>query len=161
MTRVFRHYGSPRFDPQKFKPVKNRLAWVKPKHGLWASELTDTEKGTTAWRTWCEGEEFHLESFSVFFDFELAEDARLCVIDTFNDFHELLLRYNSKNLPEWAKGEGGISNQYLDFEALSKDYEVLELTDKGQHETRFSSPGLYGWDCASILVMNPEVLKPV
>ena len=35
-------------------------------------------------------------------------------------------------------------------------YDAIFLTEKGQHETRFSEPSLYGWDCECVLVMNPS-----
>lgn len=43
----------------------------------------------------------------------------------------------------------------LNFIAVSKDYDAIYLTDKGQWKTRNTYPNtLYGWDCETLLVLN-------
>jgi hypothetical protein len=52
----------------------------------------------------------------------------------------------------------------MDFEALAKEYDAIWLTEKGMWDTRDSAPGqptTYGWDCETIYVMNPDVIKPL
>lgn len=46
----------------------------------------------------------------------------------------------------------------IDFEALKTKYDVLECSLTKYPELYWS---LYGWDCDSILVMNPEVIVSV
>ena len=56
---------------------------------------------------------------------------------------------------EWGK-------LYPDFEKMVKmGYDAIYLTDKGQMETRFTMPDLYGWDCECVLVMNPDCVTQV
>ena len=44
---------------------------------------------------------------------------------------------------------------FLDFEKLSKSYDVIEVNISADRDLYWE---LYGWDCDSILVMNPSVI---
>ena len=46
----------------------------------------------------------------------------------------------------------------IDFEALAREYDVLECSLSKYPSLYWS---LYGWDCDSILVMNPNVIVEV
>jgi hypothetical protein len=141
------HHGTDRFNPDLFRPISNR-GWIKPNGGLWTSPI-NSEWG---WMDWCESEEFNTEM--------LARHVRLkftgntLTIDTVEDL-ELL---------PWI----GIWDQDIlkgiDFEFLcySSGVQAIHLTVRGQEETRFSHPrSLYGWDCESVLVMDPACLTVV
>jgi len=39
----------------------------------------------------------------------------------------------------------------LDWEEIAKHYDAIMLTEKGEKETRYTNPSLYGWDCESTL----------
>ena len=54
MSRVYIHYGSKKFDTERFTPIQNCYPRNKPIGGLWASEV-DAQFG---WKTWCEGEQY-------------------------------------------------------------------------------------------------------
>ena len=78
-----------------------------------------------------------------FFTFTLTDDARVlttnATLDNVGDFDEFRSKYMDS---EWS----------LDFEKLEKDYDAIEYTG------RFASHIFTGWDCNSILVMNPDVI---
>ena len=58
-----------------------------------------------------------------------------------------------------SETESGVLG-FLNFEELARSgIDAIFLTEEGEHATRFSEPGLYGWDCESILVMNPHCVK--
>lgn len=65
--------------------------------------------------------------------------------------------YNLKNAPLLSVNIGGSFNRgYLDFELLAKNYDAIWLTENGQSETHLYYPiNLYGWDCETVLIMNP------
>jgi len=43
-----------------------------------------------------------------------------------------------------------------DFLAIAKSgIDALWLTVRGERATRYTTPGLYGWDCECVLIMNP------
>lgn len=150
--KVYRHYGHGKFDSEKFDPVKNERHFCKPMGGLWGSPVG--EPGT--WEEWCRSESFHMDLLAEFFDFKLREGARVALIDRLWDLQALMDRYAQPIDPTWM-----YPKRYLDFEKIKADWDAIELTSDGQWATRISEPDLYGWDCASILVLNPDVVEPV
>jgi hypothetical protein len=140
---IYRHYGSSKFEPKKFRPIINR-DFVKPYGELWASPV-DSNYG---WKQWCTAAEFAVLSLERSFDFQLAADARVFQIDSRADLLKLSL----------LESLGFIA--VPDFETIMKTWDVLFLTDEGQAATRFSQPSLCGWDCECILVLNPECVVP-
>jgi hypothetical protein len=135
------HYGDSSFDLGKFSsPKNNSFGWErKPFGGLWASPV-DSQDG---WKEWCISEEFHTELLEV--SFEFIVDGNVAIIDSLDDLMKLPLnRYSS-----------------IDFEKLLEDgVDAIWLTDNGQWDTRLSTPAdLYGWDCESVLVLNPRCIK--
>lgn len=83
--------------------------------------------------------------------FNLKDNTRIYTINTYKDLEWLMERYKDNNSFSFKPT--------LDFERISKDYDVIELTEAGQWETRFSHPfNLYGWDVESILVLNFDVI---
>lgn len=144
------HYGAREFKPGMVKPIVNE-GWVKPKGGLWTSPV-QSEWG---WKDWCEAEEFRWTSLNVSFELKLSQDARLCVIDN---------AYDLRCLPMVSVGY--MDRCYPDFEKIAKEADAIWLTEAGQRETRFCrfedgvsngiNTDLYGWDCESVLILNPN-----
>jgi hypothetical protein len=127
------------FDPAKFKPITNR-DFVKPDGGLWASPVTAEE----SWRAWCEAKSYGMEKLKESFTFQL--DGRVLVIDSRSDMEQM----------PWLCHPELHSLTWPDFEAMAKNWDAIYLTAKGQWATRLSlGHNLYGWDCESVLVMNP------
>ena len=147
--RKYIHYGSCRFDKSRFIKIVNREMFVKPGGGLWASPV----ESKYGWRQWCESERFHTGRLGWSFEFTLSPGAKVLHIFAVEDLDEL---------PKQAC-EGQLPYVCLDFEKLLADgYDAVEL-----HLSEDRSYGgfmavlywaLYGWDCDSILVMNPDVI---
>jgi hypothetical protein len=134
------HYGAKKFTASKFSVITND--WVKPRGGLWTSPI-DSDYG---WKDWCEAENFRDCDDSMSFTLEFNSDVKIYKIDTLKDLLNLPLI--SLHVP---------SMKHPDFETISKEYDAIWLTENGQHVTRFSRPcNLYGWDCESILILNPK-----
>lgn len=143
------HYGSNEWNPAKFKPIQN-ADWPsckpKPGTGLWASPV-DSLHG---WRDWCETEGFNVERLDECFTFRINV-ARLFVIDSYRDIEF--------SLPLHPKSTSHLIG--FDFEKMAERYDAIHLTVGGLSATRFSMPrNLYTWDCESVLIMNPEIVKP-
>lgn len=140
-------YGSESFDRTAFTPIENKIGWVKPYGGLWASPV-GSEWG---WKQWCVSEEFHLEELEKSFEFNYT--GNIFVIDSEAD---------AKKMPV-IKDEYTIYFARPDFEKMQRSgYDAIHLTVNGQDETRFSRECcLYGWDCESVLIMNPAGIKPI
>lgn len=139
---VYIHYGDDTFRTPD--PIQNSKYRNKPRGGLWASRK-DAEYG---WKDWCIAEEFRLDTFDRSFKFQLKDGARvlilsekeqLDVLPNLNDFH-------SKNDP--------YADCCLDFEKLSRDWDAIELTNCWKFQW-----ALYGWDCDSIIIMNPDIVE--
>jgi len=127
-----------KFDRKKFNSIKNRMH-VKPEGGLWASPINST----WGWKDWCESESYGDLSSNFEFEFE----GNVFVINSLQD---------AMKMP-WREVEGYRSIKYPDYEKMIElGYDAILLTENGQQETRYSEPSLYGWDCESVLVMNPS-----
>lgn len=144
----FIHYGASEFERDKFETIKNIPYFCKPSGGLWASPV-DSEWG---WHDWASSEGFNTDRLNEYFEFEIAGD--VAVIDSWQDARKLLL---------WSfedVGCHGACLKSIDFECNC--YDAILLTVQGERETRFHDRySLYGWDCESVLVLNPEVIVPL
>lgn len=145
------HYGSVEYMPELVKPVKNaKYGWVKPDSGgLWCSPV-DSKYG---WKEWCKENNFRDCDESISFTLEINHNARVLKIDSYSDLARLP-HINNDNFND--------PRRYLDFEKLCLHYDAIWLTEKGQWETRLTEPyQLYGWDCESVLIMNPNSCKQI
>ena len=131
------HYGSNEFDINKFEKIKNKEEFVKPLGGLWASR----KDISTGWMNWCKNTGFDTK-LDEYFIFSLKEDTKILTIDN----NEQL-----KELPKLNNSFGLYCN--LDFEKLSEEYDAIEVLISKDQNLYFS---LYGWDCDSIVIMNPS-----
>ena len=143
---MYVHYGSKQFDLSKFHPVKNREYFSKPEGGLWGSPI-NTEYG---WKQWCDNSGFKECTEENSFKFKLKQTANLLTINSVNDLDGL----PKIDVPfsAWV---------VLDFEKLLKDgIDAIELnmSSNDSYGTENLYFKLYGWDCSSILVMNPDIL---
>ena len=161
MSTRYIHCGSERFELSKFNPIKNDVyPWVKPmpKTGMWASR-TDSKWG---WIDWCENEDFRAEYYkSCSFEFTLSEDANVAYIYKPSDIRKLPMMcitdpfYDDSQLI------------YIDFEECLKEgidaIEIMNLYGMDNPEDYMHTVyyALYGWDCESILILNPDIIKEV
>jgi len=137
------HYGHKYFDKSLFCSIKNRDFFVKPDGGLWASDVN----AIYGWKDWCESEEFRKCKKDNSFTFKISNDAKILQIKS------------SEQLKELPKVGNGINTWVLiDFEALAKKYDAVEVYISYDHQLYFD---LYGWDCDSILIMNPDVVQEI
>ena len=144
LGKTYIHYGSKVFNREIGFPVRNRHGHNKPFGGLWAS-ATDAKCG---WKQWCEREEFKRCDEGNAFRFTLKESARVLVLNSEDKV---------KELPNWTSNYEYLGVKCIDWAKVAKDYDVVDYQvskDYGLHTT------LYGWDCDSILVLNPDVVVP-
>ena len=76
---------------------------------------------------------------------KVKKDARILTIDSLEDLIKLCDDYPGKVI-DFLK-----TYRFIDWEKVSKNYDGVYLTEKGQMATRWSQPSLYGWDCESTL----------
>ena len=141
------HYGCKSFDEHKFNPIKNQSILTKPFGGFWASPL-DTSYG---WSDWCRSQPYYYDD-KVYLTFSLSDKANVVHIRNEEDLLKM-------PMVEKCLVYGIVC---IDFEKMSNDgIDAIELhlMDKGSfnHGLNFA---LYGWDCDSILIMNPKIILP-
>ncbi len=146
MERTYIHYGSDIFSPEKLKEVASR-DWdnglFKP-NGLWAS----AEGVELSWKQWCEDEEFHTDRLDKHFNFTLSDNARILKVKSDKDAKPYIRKWSMFMI------------DVLDQEKLTENFDGMELCLSGNYENlRYGR--FYTWDCDSICIWNPDVIKPV
>ncbi len=151
--KVYVHYGAKEYDREKFRPIKNvsrNVTFTKPREGgLWASPV-DAEHG---WKDWCKDNEFRVCSTENSFRFQLKDGTKILRLFTCDDLEGLPHNTDTAFELEYMSP----SRVCLDFEELVRmgyDAVEVECIENLYH-------ALYGWDCDSILVMNPDVIEEV
>ena len=137
------HYGHSKFDINQFKQIVNQIEFTKPSGGLWASRI-NSEYG---WKDWCLSNEYSGSTLDKHFNFSLEKTAKILTISNCNQLEELPKNKDCKI----------VSNLWvcLDFEKLSEQYDAIEVLITEDNQLYYK---LYGWDCDSILIMNPNII---
>lgn len=150
---MYIHYGSDYFIKDKFKHIKNRsFPWVKPEpfSGLWASPV----KSNNGWKTWCEDNDFTNEcNLEKSFIFSLKDSSKILYIR--NDFELYSLKYT-----DYLDIRSSV--YFLNDDLYCLDFEKLQAIGYDAVEVHVNTNdiylGFYGWDCDSILVLNPDCI---
>lgn len=154
-------------DPEKFEPPEpsDEIVIGKPAGGLWTSTLIEKEdRISSGWIEWMRSEQYTMgtEAWILYPE----DDVEVYVIDDVWDAKKVMKpveRYKDHpTLEEWE----------IDWESVFSEYDAINLTEKGQWETRFPNKtwvdgngerqwgrradnldkyNLYGWDCESTL----------
>jgi len=133
-------------------PMNRDDGIVKPKGGMWTSTLYE-ENGqlTNGWIDWCSAERWGLGGQQALYKVEPESHAHVLEIDSYTDLQRVLEVYRRDDLPDVLLA-GTFAP--LDFEALASGFDAIRLTEKGQRETRMTTPGLYGWDSECVLSLR-------
>lgn len=144
-NNIYIHYGSNKFHPEMVKARNHDRGWNKPAGALWASRI-DAKHGR---RDWCESEDFHTEKLSSSFKFKLKDNAKVFYIDSADK--EGMLPIRSDSITTFIKS--------YDFEKLIElGYDAVEVSISSDWRLY---DGMYGWDCDSIAILNPDVVEVV
>jgi hypothetical protein len=138
-----RTYGcGKKFDSSKFNLIENQDFFNKPEGGLWASPVSSKY----GWREWCNAENFKTSTLKTFFNFKIK--GKILIINYHRDLEKLT----------WRQVHNSIL--VIDFKEVSKTWDAIFLTEKGQREVRLTHPkNLYGWDCESVLILNSNIIQ--
>lgn len=138
------HYGSTKFETSFVDGIRNSIK-SKPYGGFWAFPI-DSEHG---WKHWCQENDFEKINDDLSFILILKPGTKILRIDSYADL-EVLPKISSYSM------------LYPDFELLSKSYDAIWLTAKGERETHGSYPlDLCDWDCESVLIMNVNCIEQI
>lgn len=134
-------------------PIKNTM-WIKPDGGIWTSSF-NPEIGSS-WVEFCRAEKYRHSRVRSWWKL-YPRPARIYVVDSVASLNRLCERFPLRRSVAKVRGRTvrmieEIVYKAIDFEAMAKKYDAMHLTEKGQHETRFSRPhSLYTWDVESTL----------
>ena len=138
------HYGHNVFDKDKFVKPKNRQLHNKPLGGLWASKIN----ATFGWKDWCKEEDFCECSEDNSFLFKISENANILYINCVEDV---------KKLPDQKTDLSLTCLKTVDFEQLiANRIDAIEFNLSNDWGLYMA---LYGWDCDSTVILNPDVIK--
>lgn len=150
MAVEYIHYGSNKFDINKFNPIMNRAFFNKPYGGLWASRINSKY----SWKNWNENEQFIDCNEENSFKFILSENANVLEIHSHKDLDkipqvniqdEYSFLFSTNFFPDYKK-------------LLCNKIDAIEVFISDDYELYWK---LYGWDCDSILIMNPNIIKVI
>lgn len=146
------HYGSPSYEVNKFDTPRNRLG-TKPIGGLWGTPIN----GNLRWDEWCKDNNFREDRLNTSFKFQLAENAKVLMIADEKDLEgcPILNELEERPLPFNRTPHLIVVIDYEKLIEMGIDA-VQVCLDKS--EVYFL---MYGWDCDSIVVLNPNVIKEV
>lgn len=154
---VYVHYGctAREFTPERFEEIRNQPFFTKSSGGLWASPA----QAPFGWVDFCRREGYEPRSgLDKRFFFSLHVDARVFQITSREDF-DLLPKCN-------------LAKDFLDTEVLLIDFEMCRRRGIDAIEYHYSAVHrekalgdemdrmLPGWDCDSILILNPQIIQP-
>ena len=143
---IYIHYGHNKFDKDKFKPIKNvKSLGIKPNGGFWGCR----KDANRSWFDWCIREDYEVDSLKKSFEFTISKNAKILTIDN----HKKL-----DKIPKRDDIDTSIVYMALDFEKLSEGYDAIEVFISKDEQLYWD---LYGWDCDSILIMNPDIIEEV
>lgn len=146
MGKKYIHYGHKCFDPKLFRKPRNRHGFSKPSGGFWASPV-DAEFG---WKDWCDRNDFRKCCIDCSFTFTLKDDAKVLTIRYTGDAKRLPQRPLDCWPSDWVMP---------DFEKLIRDgWDAVELVLSSDEWLYWV---MYGWDCDSIVILNPDVIVEV
>lgn len=140
------------YDPADFEPIRASAWGGKPFGGLWTSPLFVV--GGTAWTKWCIRNEYGDPSAPITLIIP-DRSVRVTVINTHEDLLDVEAEYEGPQDVDSFLTPDSMWPR-LDWEKLATDCDAVWLTEDGQHNTRFTRPGLYGWDCETVLWLQPS-----
>lgn len=154
MSKAYIHYGSEKFDMDKFLEIKDRgllnpgrnTCINKPDYGFWASPI-DTDFG---WKEFCVNEDFRTDRLSESFTIELSDDAKVFTVTKLDDIPSDYI---------FRKNRYGAEYYNLNFDRIMKDYDAMELIHSDGHYSELHNDLFYSWDVDSIVIWNPQIIR--
>lgn len=180
---IYVHYGSTKFDPSIIKPLDYHepghfSSSVKPPFysGLWGSPI----ESENSWKAWNDGSEYSECDDSNAFRFKVKDGYKILMIDSLESAINLIENYFMPNKIRslFRERVDVLQEKQSCIESLrcSDPFLVcgmdginfMKINDAGYSGMEISLTEfpklyyiLYGWDCDSIVVWNPEAVIQV
>lgn len=163
--------GISEIDSNKFNGCNNgRFTRLnKPNGCLWGSTYTPNKIYLSDWIRWVVDEDFHVDKYKEAISFTLKKNARICTIDTLEDYKNLMKKYS---LIDNNYYQIGIKEKIIDWNKLSIDFDTFHLTESAFWTMRmgmfddgfvddegFQLKDFYSYDCESWILFNLECIN--
>lgn len=139
--------GKKLFAPSAFEDINNIKDQYlnKPYGGLYASSIIkdSNKKYSSYWIDFCVTNDFVADTTGYGLIFKFKKSANILTINSIEDYYELIGEYNL------AK-EG--RKYFIDFERLSKNFDVIYFTQRVVNE--LDNGVLYWYDVDTYIIMN-------
>jgi hypothetical protein len=156
--------------------VVNQTAWMnKPDGGLWASPIAHPDD----WMSWLEaqpptGRPYRSNAFDGGTFFTLASSTRMAMLVTPKMYGDVCARWPLAASPIFphdptildalsiiAHGEKPLAYVALDFEAMARSGVDAVYCEPSIMGAMGKFAPVHSWDCASLVVFNPNVIREV
>ena len=128
------HYGSASFDPARFSKPTHSDGINKPRGGYWCSPINSKY----GWREWVRD---NMDEWQTDVHHTATIRGNGLIINKREDYTG----------PFASRG----SSEQWDWDWIIAHYDFIWLTYEGECDCHMS---LYGWDCESIVVLNPAAI---
>lgn len=160
MSAEYVHYGcnAKDYDISKFEKIKNIPLSTKPSGGFWASPTRIGRQFAFDWASFCRRDDHHPRGkLYRNFLFCLNINARIVRIETPGDFDILPKVEVSSNIPNT------LGEEFIDFEeCVRQGIDAIEYAYTAVHQDKDAGDRMdikmLGWDCDSILILNPKII---
>ena len=144
------HYGSSHFENGRYNIPEDLVYSNKPRGGFWACSCN----AVNSWKKWCIDNDFHRKCDDrVSFYFRIFPIANILTIATLEDCQKLPIRCTELML-----------KKVIDYKAcLEQGIDAIEYKyDLACESDEFDAIDdvMWGWDCDSILILNPAIILP-
>lgn len=183
-------FGISSIDEDTFRTIGND-SLLKPSGCLYGYQYTSNKGYISRFEEWCDTELVNRGSLRKCIMYNLSDDANIKEINSWADIHELIKQYPLIKTAKYVEKGAEIDmvvGAGIDYAKLSKDYDVLEFTEKVVTNTdlpdkhyidvttskiipeanadKYKANGLIKLDCdacevACICIFNPNVIKNV
>lgn len=116
------------------KPISTSTVWFSPYDSLYS------------WYDFCIEEELGIDRLNKKVYFLLEDNVRIKYVNTYKDL---------QNLPNYTSDDG----IKIDYEKLVRNYDLLWVNHIVGHIYDPVNLCLAGWDCESVVLLNPRILK--
>lgn len=161
MPTIFRHYGHESFRRSRSttEVETHPVMKMKPSYGLWASPV----ESDISWYRFCVDEHFHEDTLSKYFDFTLAEDAKIFQINSLVDLQLLLMNFPGEKIGSWKliyqpPSSSNTLPWFPDYSKVAEEYDGVQVNISSDSSLYY---WMYGWDVDSIVVWNKDVIVPI
>lgn len=125
---------------------------MKPKGGLWASR----KNASFGWKDWCKEEDFRDCDIAKSFEFVFTNQTKIVTISSVKTLYNLPKLENDRFA--WGYSIDFEKCLHLGIDAIELCWYGDEYRDVAFGDLHYE---LYGWDCDSIVVLNPDAIIPL